>query len=223
MSYRDYALSVLLVQRLLRDYLNYLSDEDYELPNNTPAPAFIDLQYATTVGGVVLNHHQIICVNPAVLSGATSTLTLKNATTLLWTTALNALIALLQPLHHTSTIFIGAELWSKPTPSSDPIFIATAVLGTAGTSGTAPVSMAQTVIDFKGTDDSDLRFTILEGVSAANVRQGLAAMSASYQALVAYLYGATSFVYTRGNAYLSNVGFLTTKTNDRLRKKRMGL
>lgn len=170
-----------------------------------------------------MTHVQTLSVAAPVWSGAASTIQRKSAANVLWTTAVGELVALLRPLMNAATTYINAEIWRQDTATDDPIFIATAALALAGTAAGTTLSAGQMVIDFKGADDSDLRFTLLEPGTTANRRVAYPAMTAAEKALVDYIVGATTWLYTRGNSFPVNVGFLTTKTNDVLRKSRLNL
>jgi hypothetical protein len=193
------------------------------MPKNTLSPLFVDIQYSTVVGGVTLDHHQKLGMNPAVLAGAATTVFRANGTTVLWSTAVIEWVTVAKTLFHTTSTFIAAELWSMPTPSSDPVFVATVALAIAGTSGASSVFANQAVWDFKGADDSDMRVTLLETNQAADQRKAYTAQSAAQKVVPDFFLAATCPFWTRGNAYPASTGILNTKTNDRIRAKRLQL
>lgn len=192
------------------------------MPKASLAPGFIKIQQTTIVSTVPMDHYQTLGIYSPTWSGATSTIQRRNAANVLWTTALGELITLMRPLFSTATTFIGAELWRQDTPTSDPSFVATTLLGLAGTTGTVQ-NATQALFEFKGTDDSSLRFTLIESNIAANLRHPYTGMTANEKALVDYLVGTTNWVITRGNSFPDHVGFKTSKVNDKIRKHRFNL
>ena len=193
------------------------------MPRKSLAPGFIKIFQSTTISGTPMSHVQTLSIAGPTWLGALTTLLRKSGAAVVWTTAVTELIVLLRPLMGTGTTYINAEIWRQDTATDDPLFISTVAIALAGTNGAATLSAGQAVIDFKGADDSDLRFTLLEPAMAANRRLAYLGMTAAEKALCDYIVGATTWLYTRGNSFPVNVGFLTSKTNDVLRKSRLNL
>lgn len=193
------------------------------MPINTLAPGFVKIQYSTVVGAVTLNHYQRLGINPAVWSGQTTTINPKSGAAVLWSTGILDYFTAVRPVYHSSSIFVGAELWRQDTPTSDPVYQGSSVLSLAGTSAIATVSMGQAVFAIFGADDSRLMVKLLESAIGVNQRTTIVSAGALQKAVGDYFLANNCVFWTRGNSYGASYGFMSTKTNDKLRKLRLGM
>ena len=143
----------------------------------------------------------------------------------LWTTAIESyLTSLAGVFQGTVTQFASAELYTLSDPEADPLFVeAYAPTGPVFTGGIAQDWM-ESVFTFRTQSGGILRLYLMEGTSSINQRvfPPLYAGAGS-KAVADYILSAQSFVFGRdGSRAIAGIAF-TTKTNDKLRKKGMGL
>jgi hypothetical protein len=193
------------------------------MPRKSLAPAFVVVNYTTTIGTVVFPHTMTIPVNVVAWSGATTQLVLKNATSVQWDTAITNMLNTIMALYHTSSVFPLWELWRQDTATSDPSLQATFASGMAGTSGGPTIQACGANFAFRSTEDSAYRLLLIESNQAVDQRKAYSALSATQKAPIDFLLGNTSPVYARSNAYLQTFGIFTSKAYDKVRDKRLGL
>jgi len=194
------------------------------MPKNTLAPGFVKFTYSTVFSGITMQHVQRLSINPAVWSGQTTTLTPKSGAAILWSTALTAYADVWDDLFHTSSNLIGAELWRQDTPSSDPVYQGTWPLARAGVSASATVFAGQGTWTLFGSDDSIMKVTLIESLSAPNQKTAYGALGAGIvKSFFDYFLSNGCVFWTRGNAYCASAGFFWTKTNDKVRGKRFAV
>ena len=193
------------------------------MPRSTLAPGFIRLYSTTVISAVAANHTQELGIAAPAWSGLTTTITKKDGGTGIWSVELAAFIVLWKALHQAATTFTTAEIWKQTLPTDDPILQATVTLNVVGTAAGSAQSACQSVFAFRGADDSGMRLTALEGVRAHNARVAYAGLTAAEKAVVDYVIGSGTWLYTRGNSFPVGFTMMTSKINDKLRKQRLNL
>jgi len=193
------------------------------MPRKSLAPAFIVVNYFTTVGTIVMPHTMTVPVNVVVWNGGSTNVVLKDGSNRLWTTAILDLLTTIAPMYHTTSTFPTWELWRQDTATSDPVLVATSSSALIGGSASLSVLGSGANMAFRSTEDSAYRLLLLESNQAADQRKAYSVLSATQKAPIDYLLGNTSLVYARSNAYLNTFGLYTSKTYDKLRKKRLGM
>jgi hypothetical protein len=128
-------------------------------------------------------------------------------------------MAVMRPFFHTGVEFQTVDFWSKPTPTSDPIWIYTVPIGLAGTSGTNQITASQTTITFRSNAGGIYRWVGLDTNIALNTLNPYPFGSPTQSALAAYIVSNGSCIHARDNAPLVVPIRLLTKTNDALRKR----
>ena len=193
------------------------------MPRKSLAPAFVEVQYTTTIGTTVLNHTMIIPVNVTAWAGSSTLINKKGGGTVAWFTGVLAMLATIVPMYPAASGFHTFKLWRQDTASDDPVLIDTYPSALVGTSGGSSVQASGVCYAFRSTEDNAYRLLLIESNQTADQRRAYATLSATQKAPVDYLLGADSIVYARGNSYLQTFGIFTSKTYDKVRKIRMGL
>lgn len=190
---------------------------------NDIAPGFIKIKYT----GATLTHFQILPVVPSgtLTPGNLPTVVQKNSTNVTMNIAIDAYIAILKAEVPNTVTFVEAELWSKPTPASNPIWIYTHPLGVVGTNATATDQLKQRVMSYRtslGGGGFNYLLQIPTNV-AVNARQNFPSSNTPANNTMAWLMGATSVVVGRDGGYPVVGNWYTTKYNDAARKKVLDL
>lgn len=188
------------------------------MAENSLFPGFVDLFYTT-------NGHQHKARIPAApYLGAGAVWGLETGTPgpgyFPWTAGIDAYVAVLRPLIHSSSQIVRAELWTMASPTADPVFVAVYDVELAGTSAAAPVANSQAVFTFRTDVGGILRTYIMEGSLAVNQEHFPPGWGgATLAAFANYIMSANSWLKGRdGGKPFAGVRFLS-KTNDTLRKK----
>lgn len=196
------------------------------MPLKTLFPGFIKLHYTTVINTVVIPHVQTIPVNLTLVDGDNSEVTLRNGTAVLWGTALDAWVAVMKTIMDGGTpasAFITAELYSIDIPGAEPVFQSIIPISTVPTGSGGSKFAQQDVFTFRTAEGGHAKIYIMESVTPLQTHVAYAGMAVAGKAVVDYAIGDESLWYGRDNSYLSVSLFETTKTNDILRKKRLGL
>lgn len=190
---------------------------------NTLYPGFVKITYVTSG----IQHSMVIPIDPVGGwdVGSEPSFEQKGGTTITMSAAIAAYIPLLQPFFSSLTEFIQAECWIYPSVSDDPIWIYSHPIGLAGTSGAATTLMSQGVISYRTRAGGIYKTYLMELASTItlNVRNSYPFGAGSVTNLVNYTIGANSWIMGRDGAFLAVPIFFTTKTNDALRKRRLGI
>lgn len=182
------------------------------------SPSWVKIYYESVHGP----HTMTIPVNlvAAGIPGGTFELFDKSNAQVNWITAVTAFITVLKACAPTATTFQYMELWSQPTPASNPQFLDTAVLGIAGTGGATTIQASQTVWSIRSDMGGKAFVYLMDAIYAVNLKHKAPAYgNAALLAMVNYLIGNTSIFLCRDNGYPVTVTKVITKTNDALRRK----
>lgn len=185
---------------------------------NSLFPGFVKIFYTT-------NGHQHIMtqpVDPYVGVGGAFGLNTGNPGPgyFPWTAGIDAFVAVLRPLIHSSSSINRAELWTLAAPGADPIYQDTHEIELAGTSATVPQPNSQLVVSFRTTTGGLLRVYVMEGSNTVNQELFPPVWGNTIIAnFVNYIASNTGYLKGRDGGQ-PKVGIrLLTKTNDALRKK----
>lgn len=194
------------------------------MAHNSLAPGFVKVQY--TFAG--LTHHATLPVIPSgfLIPSVEPSFVPNGGGTVLMGTAVDAWIDLVLPFFGSGTDFISAEFWSKPTPESDPVWIYTHPIGESGSAGTAGVQMLQHVTTYRTAAGGLFKqyFMEVSGIITPNTRDPYPFTSGGISDLLAdYLIGTSGWIYGRDGGKIVLPLYATAKTNDALRKRRLGL
>lgn len=159
---------------------------------NFPGPYELRIFYDTTVGSTVIPHEQRLNVkcqsdpSPGALFSAINIVAGDNTVSDLQT-EVDAWVALMKALFHTSSNINYAELWKYTPGTFLASFISTYNIAVAGTSGSATASATASIFVFRTIEGGLMKVQVMEGVRAATTRLAAAGLNASEAALVAYV------------------------------------
>lgn len=194
------------------------------MPRKSLAPGFIVTQYTTIVNTISMPHQMVTPVNVVVWAGDATVLTKKGGTTEIWSTAILDLWNTILPMMNNASTINSFELWRQDTASSDPSLVSTFTpVGLVGGSAAAAVLASGALWTFRSTEDAPFRLLVIESNQNPNQRLAYTNLSATQKAPVDYIVSNDSIVYSRANSYISTFGLYTTKTYDKVRKKRLNL
>lgn len=191
------------------------------MPVNDISPGFVVITYA--IGTRI--HKMTLPVFPAVPDplATNNELYENDGDVIVFGTAVTAFVNLIKGFYNTATDFTSAELWSKPTPADNPLFIEAVTLALNGTSGTVPVVDGQAVLTHRTTGGGLHRLYLMESTFPANTRELNPFASGALNSLSAFMRGVNGWVKGRDGGQLTAPIAFTTKTNDALRKRRLNL
>lgn len=184
------------------------------MPQNSLSPGFIKI-FSTGQSGI---HVQTLSYNPDILG--TGGLTTKSGSILTATAGVAALVGIAKAVVTSAYSFDYWERWSQATPTADPIFQETGILGIAGTSaGTAQPAHGLS-FNFRTNAGGNGKLimldstAVLQGRLRAPTYGGTAVLG-----IVNYLIGNTNWVTGRDNSYPIAIPSVTGKFYDALRKR----
>lgn len=184
---------------------------------NTLAPGFVKLHY---IGAQNIQHTMTFGVLNDNFALAIPTIKTKDGSSVAINTAVSAFVTILKALMAASVTFQDFDLWSKPTPTDDPIWLYNGSLAVVGTNAAATVANSQLVASYRSGAGGNGKIYLLEQSYAVNnVYKPTAYGDAAKLALANYLIGTSSMVYARDNGFPVSVPRMMTKTNDVMRKR----
>lgn len=184
------------------------------------APSYCNMQY--TVDAFI--HHHVFPVIIEALDGDTTILDTKDGGSVLWTAGIDAYVLVLKYMYPTANATIDfVDLYSMPTDEDAPVFVSNYPVNVAGGSASAYIPSAQALVTYRSSGGNLGKSMFLETIYAANQKIAPAALPAAIDAVVDYLISGDSIVFARDGSPLSTAIRMTTKTNDKLRKLRLGL
>lgn len=189
------------------------------------APGYVKLHYTTVVSSVSMSHVMVLPILPSVLDGDDTLLIRKGAAAQLWSTCVDDFVAVLKAIMSAaglSTIDF-ADLFSQADVDTAPVFESSHLIGVAGTGGSATQTNGQDTMSFRTSQGNKFNLRIIESINNPNVHQPYSILSTANKAIVDLLLGDDGFVVGRDGAYPSVFLFHTTKYNDVIRRKRLGL
>lgn len=147
------------------------------------------------------------------------TLPVKTGAPVDWRTAVDDFAALLADLLSASSSVDYAELFTYEATGSPAEFLAAHTIDLAGTAAGAAVAYVQTLFPFKAIGGNSLRLTLLESTEGADRHEPYSAMFAEEKAIADFILSDDDWLLTRGGTYPSVSLGVTTKVNDKLRKR----
>lgn len=136
-------------------------------------------------------------------------------------TAVDEYCDAIRVIFHNTAIWTGFEVWAYDG-SEDPIFIYADDLNLAGTNATTPNVDGMATLTFRTSNGGIGKIVLMEHSAADDARIPLRASSpAPWNTMYSYFTGALGWVIGRDDGeYIGGI-FVTTKTNDALRRKRL--
>lgn len=124
-------------------------------------------------------------------------------------------------IFHSTATWTGFECWKKEV-GGDPVFVYGDDLALAGTSATVPNTDAQATLVFRTSLGNLMKIYLMEHSAADDARIPLKSTApAPWNTMFSYFTGALGFVVGRDGGRAIAGTFVTTKTNDALRKRRL--
>jgi len=125
-----------------------------------------------------------------------------------------------QPLFSTAASINQVELWSKPTPDDDPIWIFTySGAGIVGTAGGTAVAAGQLMLTYRSLGGGIFKQYFMETPYPVNVVDPAPFSNAAQAGMADVITNNLSIVCARDNGFIGAELKSLTKTNDALRKK----
>lgn len=189
------------------------------------SPGWIRVQYGVTISSVLRLHQFDVGIWPVAWNGSGTLLKRRpdGSATVLWTTAINALIGVLDDVMPNTASFIVTSLFRQDNASSEPLHIADNANVSPGLVAQSPLPYQQLIWSFRTGAGGIMKLSIYETHLAVNTRQNYASMGATYKAVADLVTASDTWVYARDNSFPTTSLFLTTKTNDELRKQGLNL
>lgn len=189
------------------------------MAKNSLFPAFARITYQGANGQHV---HTIPVRNPAesVTNPGLWDILTKDATWTAFEGAMLTYVNLLKSFMPTTVTFIEAELYTMASETADPLFRQIAPLNVAGTATTsAAYSMSQTVLSYRSHLGGIGKLMLMESTATPNFRQAWRANApTTFNNLRQYLLGDDCVIIARDGGYPIATTYVTTKTNDVLRR-----
>jgi len=190
--------------------------------SNSISPGYVKLFYDNLVGTVNFRHTAVIPVTPEDEGGGVWTLQRRGGgTNIALPDAMDEYVALVKGIVNASTTFTVAELWSKPTPESDPMFIELYEIGVVGTDGGSASAANQMTLTFRSTEGGTGRTVVMGTVVLPN--QSFLPPSwtgaTGIGEIADYVCAADTWVTCRDGGFAYAPIRAMTKTNDVVRRK----
>lgn len=146
-------------------------------------------------------------------------LTQRDDSTVDWRDAVDEFAVLCEALYPTGASFDYAELFTYEATDSPAEFLAAHTIDLAADGGGSSAPYVQVVFPFKATGGNSLRLTLLESTAAANQHTPYASLATGYSQIAEFLLSSDDWIITRGGTYPTVSLGITSKVNDKLRKR----
>ena len=196
------------------------------MPLNSLAPGYAKLFTDVVINAVTMTHVMTVPMNVVLPNLLDTTVRLKDGTIDEWSSVIDQLVLVLKALYNNAAgaaTITHADMYSQADANSEPQFEGTYPILVAGTSANTTVFAGMATFSFKSVSGGNARVVPMETGAANNVHLPYASLGTAAQAFIDYLTGTISGWYARDNSYLGTFLFLTTKTNDPVRKRRLQL
>lgn len=178
-------------------------------------PNSITIHYTTNAHG----HSMVLPVGVVAGSAPGWTLPVRVGSPVDWRAAVDAWADLIAPLIDTSSSIDYAELFTYEATGSPAEFLAAHTIDVAGTNVGTDIPFVQAVFPFKAAGNTSLRLTLLESLCGANVHVPYSSIPSGYSDLADFILSDDGWIITRGGDYPNVSLGLTSKVNDKLRKR----
>lgn len=183
---------------------------------NSLFPGFIKLFYHTNGH----QHTQVLPVKPTPSGTTFAVEKIGGGTYDPWTSAMDAYALILKALIKTTDIIDYAELYTMASETSNPLFRENYSIAVAGTSSVADVPWQEAVFVWRTAAGGVLRSYIMENSFTVDQRFiGNASMGTAGNAYRDLFTSSAGFVFGRDGSAPIALASMTTKINDKLRKK----
>lgn len=188
------------------------------MAHNELGPAFVKIYYTT--GSTPHVQTLEIALSGTVTPGVEPDVLRKDGSTIPADIVINSWCEVAKALYKATDTFTGYEIYQRPGPGLDPLFIYANDLTVVGTSGGATLANGQAVFTFGTIGGGLLKIYLMEPTVAADTRNPLKTTTPGSPGLIAgFILGATAFIRGRDGTFPVRGIYTTTKINDTLRKK----
>jgi len=168
------------------------------------------------------NAHDHVMVLPVgVVAGSAPgwTLPVRSGSPVDWRDAVDDFAALLAILIATGGSVDYAELFTYEATDSPAEFLAAHTIDEAGSNSDPAQDFVQSVFPFKAVGGNSLRLTILETTALADIHVPYTSIGLGFIDVVDFILSDDDWIITRGGTYPTVSLGMTTKINDKLRKR----
>lgn len=185
------------------------------------SPGFVRIFY--NAGSIP--HTMTLPVKPVTVTPGDNASTIEqyDGTAVDLATAIGNWIPFMKGLSVTTTEFTRAELWSKPLPTSDPIYITGEAIGEFGTSAATVSALTQVTLTHRTSLGNIQKLVLFGSVYQVNVRDPFPFASAATTNLSNFMRGVNAWIYGRDGGKLIVPIAATSKTNDPTRARELGI
>lgn len=178
-------------------------------------PNSITIHYTTN------GHSHTMTLPVGVVAGSAPAWTLptRDLGTVDWRTAVDDFAALLAALITTDGSVDYAELFTYEATDSPAEFLAAHTINVDGDNVGSATPYVQLVYPFKATGGNSVRVTLMESVAAANQHTPYASLGSGYVEIADFILSDDDWIITRGGTFPSVSLGITSKVNDKLRKR----
>lgn len=178
-------------------------------------PGFVKLHYTSNTHP----HLQVLPVIPALASGIWTVAKVLGGVYADWTTAIDAYVVILKALFPLEATIDSAELYTIGAVGDSPIFRATHPIGVAGTTDDPVVVWGEAVHTLRADNGGILKLYLMENINGGENHLPYASCAPVNKALFDFVQSSAGFIFARDGGVPISPLFLTTKTNDQLRKR----
>lgn len=169
---------------------------------NFAGPYEVEIKYTVDSLKHVHRLNTSIAVTPAVGEDvANIDLLTKVAGSVNLDTAVNAYVNLIKANYHTSVTFDSYDLYQYQANNVPRKWLATALLGIAGTAAGSPVPAESTIWTFRTQNGGSMRLVHLETSFDSNLRESYASLGPSSQAFMDSVVADTNWILARDDSY----------------------
>lgn len=132
---------------------------------------------------------------------------------------ISGLILVYAPVFKTTAAFLFAELYSKPTPDDDPLFISIRELGVAGTSSSAESPYCRATYSLRSVSGGKASCVLMEGIFLTNVDDPAPIAAGDRADISDFIKDVNSAWKARDGGYIVACSRFLTKVDNVLRKR----
>lgn len=188
---------------------------------NSLSPGYVILHYTCQFGTELRPHKMTIPIEPggAATPGIEPSVVNNSDDPVPLSTAVDNFLVGVLDVYSNQTQFTHAEYWSKPTPTSDPLYIYTyAMTGKIGTGG-ANISAGQATMSFRTNAGGIAKVTFMESNIPTTLVDQAPFASLDHQDIADFLVGDDGWHRGRDGGLLITSLKLVGKLNDVLRRR----
>lgn len=192
------------------------------MAQNSLFPAFVKLFYEGGTG----NHTQTIPILMPTETPLTTTgwsLEARDGSFVDFEAAVVAYINIVRVFMPTNVTFLEAELYTMATATADPLYRTTATISLAGQAvANLLYNLSQTTLSYRSELGGSGKLVYMESTLTPNFRSTWRLnVPTTYNALRAFLIGQSNWIIARDGGMPIGTTYVTTKTNDAVRRNEL--